>query len=118
MSSHILTEDGSMGCKGTVLDFFIQFSKQAGDLSNTYDGACVCGPAPMLKALAGPLSSTKLQTQFSLESPMACGYGVCQGCTVKTHEAREKGKTGYARVCTDGPVFSGEKICWDEFEKD
>jgi hypothetical protein len=34
---------------------------------------------------------------------MACGYGACFGCVVPT-------KTGYARVCVDGPVFDAAAL--------
>ncbi len=39
----------------------------------------------------------------SLERRMACGMGVCLGCTVMT-------KSGNKRACKDGPVFSSEEL--------
>ena len=35
---------------------------------------------------------------------MACGYGACFGCVVPT-------KTGYVRLCVDGPVLDAERRC-------
>ncbi|HED23665.1 MAG TPA: dihydroorotate dehydrogenase electron transfer subunit, partial [Firmicutes bacterium] len=39
----------------------------------------------------------------SLEEKMACGIGACRGCAVMT-------KSGYRRVCSDGPVFPVEEV--------
>lgn len=57
-----------------------------------------CGPAPMLDALAKLAEKWQVPAWFSLESRMACGFGVCNGCVIRTAE-------GYKKVCTDGPVF-------------
>ncbi len=38
---------------------------------------------------------------------MACGIGLCYGCTVNT-------KQGLRQVCEDGPVFEMGDILWDE----
>jgi len=116
INCHIVTEDGSQGAKGTAVDFLNRFSKQSGPLTEAYGAACVCGPVGMLKALAEPLSAAGLKAFFSLESRMACGYGVCQGCTVVTYAASEGGKIAYRKVCTDGPVFAGEEICWEALQ--
>lgn len=67
----------------------------------------ICGPKPMLKEVQKILSSADItQAQFSLEEKMGCGYGACLGCAVLT-------KTGYKRVCQDGPVFKGDEIKWE-----
>jgi dihydroorotate dehydrogenase electron transfer subunit len=34
---------------------------------------------------------------------MACGFGACFGCVVPT-------RTGYIRVCVDGPVIAAERL--------
>ena len=36
---------------------------------------------------------------------MACGYGVCLGCAVRTD-------AGFRYVCTHGPVFPSESLGW------
>ena len=45
--------------------------------------------------------------QLALESGMACGYGACFGCVVRTRD-------GYLRLCVDGPVIAaahaGERL--------
>jgi hypothetical protein len=34
---------------------------------------------------------------------MACGFGACFGCVVLT-------RTGYRRICVDGPVMSAGEL--------
>ncbi|HNU23009.1 MAG TPA: dihydroorotate dehydrogenase electron transfer subunit, partial [Mesotoga sp.] len=64
-----------------------------------------CGPTRMLKALEPFLY--KREVEVSLEARMACGIGVCYGCTINT-------KHGSKRVCLDGPVFKMEEVEWNE----
>jgi dihydroorotate dehydrogenase electron transfer subunit len=46
--------------------------------------------------------------QVSLESPMACGLGICFSCVVKVRD--EDGDWDYRRSCVEGPVFEANKI--------
>jgi dihydroorotate dehydrogenase electron transfer subunit len=55
----------------------------------------VCGPEPMLEALAAIAPGA----QLAWEAPMACGYGACYGCVVEV-EGR------YQRLCVEGPVLA------------
>jgi dihydroorotate dehydrogenase electron transfer subunit len=41
---------------------------------------------------------------------MACGLGVCYGCTIRT-------KSGLKQVCKDGPVFDLNEVVWDEMAR-
>ena len=66
-----------------------------------------CGPTPMMRAVANWARPRGIATQFSLESRMGCGYGTCVVCAVDTVEGRLK-------VCSDGPVFTAEKLGWGE----
>ncbi len=89
----IATEDGSFGFKGTVVDLLSSL-----DLSGF---SCVlsCGPMPMVRALSRVLPDRLLESSYvSLEERMACGLGLCYGCSVMT-------ASGPKRVCIDGPVF-------------
>ena len=56
-----------------------------------------CGPEPMLDALARLVPGA----QLAWEAPMACGYGACYGCVVRSNG-------GYRRLCVDGPVLRTE----------
>jgi dihydroorotate dehydrogenase electron transfer subunit len=99
------TDDGSYGFKGNVLELLksdINSGKIA-SLSN-YDVFTV-GPEVMMKSVANFVENVKSRCQVSLETPMACGMGVCQGCAVKKRSGE-----GYYLVCKDGPVFYSDQI--------
>jgi len=98
----IATEDGSQGHKGLISDFLFHFIKE----SSQIDLVCACGPIPMLKKIAQLSLKNKIPCQVSLEQTMGCGMGVCLGCTIR-------GKSGYLRVCSDGPVFQANQILWN-----
>lgn len=93
---HVSTEDGSAGKKGLVTGLF-------GDIGG--DGYIIyaCGPKGMLKAVSEYAAQNGIKGYISLEERMACGVGACLGCAAKT-------KTGYRRVCKEGPVFDMEEI--------
>jgi dihydroorotate dehydrogenase electron transfer subunit len=101
------TEDGSLGQKGLVTDRLRTYleGRPAGRI------IYACGPAGMLKAVAALAVRTGTPCQVSLEERMACGMGACLGCAVAR---RKEGKSDYAKVCQDGPVFEAGEIDWDE----
>jgi dihydroorotate dehydrogenase electron transfer subunit len=103
----IATEDGSLGYKGTVIDLFMSQRRKlrSGDPYIIYS----CGPLEMLKGLATAIKYERLFCEVSLESRMACGFGACWGCVVKTNDP----KTPYQRICKDGPVFDLNNIVWE-----
>jgi dihydroorotate dehydrogenase electron transfer subunit len=103
----IATEDGSLGYEGTVVDLFLSQRKKFKKDENTFIYAC--GPMEMLKALTGVLKSKYFICQASLEARMACGFGACWGCVVKTNHPQSP----YRRVCQEGPVFHLEDILWE-----
>jgi dihydroorotate dehydrogenase electron transfer subunit len=69
-----------------------------------------CGPEPMLRKLAAMTAAAGLPCDVSLETPMACGIGICFSCVVKVRQA--DGSWDYQRTCVDGPVFAAERIVW------
>lgn len=89
----VSTVDGSAGRKGFVTDLLDDIH---------YDTIYACGPEPMLRALS---ERTACGGQYSLEARMACGFGACMGCTIRTPQ-------GAKRVCKDGPVFEKEALPW------
>ncbi len=99
------SDDGSAGFKGNVLEL-IRHEIEAGRISDLkmYDIYAV-GPDPMMKAVAGYVEGAGARCQVSLETPMACGMGVCQGCAV----VKRSGE-GYYLVCKEGPVFYSDEI--------
>jgi len=99
---HLASNDGTLGHHGFVTDLVAQ----ADDLDHLFG----CGPKPMLHALAKLAEERGLPCHLSLETPMACGVGICFSCVTKV-------KTGegwdYKRVCVDGPVFDARMLQWD-----
>ncbi len=91
-------ESGSHPRIGTVID------QLQGLPIHRYDRFYCCGPIRMLKALVPFLSERS--TEVSLEAKMACGLGVCYGCTIST-------VSGGKRVCSDGPVFDMKEVDWN-----
>ena len=98
----VATDDGSVGFKGYV----------SGLLEEVLSGAhypksavYACGPRPMLKEISRISKKYNISAQVSLEEHMACGVGACLGCVTNT-------RSGFKRVCKEGPVFNGDEIIW------
>jgi len=100
----LTTDDGSVGYPGRV-------SKGLEEYMKDYDPRALyfyaCGPEPMLQAVSGVAVNCRIPCQISVEARMACGFGVCLGCTVKT-------TGGHRLACTDGPVFKAADFVWEE----
>jgi dihydroorotate dehydrogenase electron transfer subunit len=101
---HLASDDGTIGFPGFVTQLVEQQLGPAGPRH-----LLGCGPQPMLQALADLAQRRGLPCQVSLESPMACGIGICFSCVARM-------KTGdgwdYRRVCIEGPVFDAAKVEW------
>ncbi len=105
----IATEDGSAGTRGFVTDLIVPAIARAG-LPRVVI-AC-CGPHPMLRAAFQTAQTLgNLPCFVSLESPMACGLGICFSCVVPYRD--EHGLPDYVRTCVDGPVFDAYRLIWD-----
>jgi dihydroorotate dehydrogenase electron transfer subunit len=94
------TDDGTAGHHGYVTELLPEF------LEGARTAVYACGPMPMLAAVARITEERGVPAELALEAPMACGVGACLGCTVP----RRSG--GFARVCSDGPVFAPAEIAW------
>lgn len=102
------TVDGSLGKAGFVtapLERYLQSSGGARTI------IYACGPDPMLHRVAQIAGRFGAPSQFSLEAPMGCGYGVCVGCAVAVKDNCPEGFV-YKKVCVDGPIFWGEELHW------
>ena len=98
---HATTDDGSGGVKGTVMALLPGLLQ-----GGAYDALAVCGPEPMMRAVAACAQEAGLTCEVSLERFMACGLGACLSCAFE-------GRNGRLKVCTDGPVFvSGRDLAW------
>ena len=103
----ISTDDGSYGHHGLVTDLL---SAAIEESESTPQVVC-CGPEPMMEAVAKLTAAKNVPCQVSLETPMACGIGICFTCVAKVID--ESGEWDYKRTCVEGPVFDAEKIVWE-----
>jgi dihydroorotate dehydrogenase electron transfer subunit len=101
----ISTDDGSYGHHGYVSDIL---SQSIADDSGP-DGVYCCGPEPMMAGVANICSGSGIPCWLSLETPMACGFGVCFSCVTKVR--MDDGEWDYRRTCVEGPVFPAERLC-------
>ena len=103
------TDSGNYGIQGNVLNAIDVLVRQK-ELNSIKIFSC--GPHGMLKAIHEYSISRNYQCQLAMETIMACGIGICQGCTVvkecseHSHSYRNK----YALACIDGPVFDAKEI--------
>jgi len=98
---HITTEDGTRGTKGRVTDIL------DGLLAPEHE-VFVCGPDRMMAKVAEVCAARDVPCEASLETPMACGYGVCLGCPVPVKEG------GYLYACTQGPCVDARRVDWSQ----
>lgn len=100
----ISTDDGSTGFNGFVTQDFANFTK-----NNKIQRIYSCGPNPMLKAVQEIALKENIECELSIETVMACGLGICQGCIVPKKENENE----YYLTCTEGPVFNAKSIILD-----
>ncbi len=100
---HVATDDGSKGFHGTVVELL---TRELEALKASRPKIFACGPTKMLHALATVAIEKDIPAEVSLEGPMACGFGICQGCPVELIGGEKK----YALMCKDGPTFDVRRI--------
>ena len=106
VTTRIATDDGSSGHRGLVTHLLEQvLAETSGDRQ-----ILCCGPEPMMEAVAHIAARSRIPCQVSLETPMACGIGICFTCVAKVCD--ETGNWDYKRTCVDGPVFDAAAIQW------
>lgn len=106
---HPCTEDGTAGFQGLVTEAAREklASLPEGERERTV--LLACGPDGMLRAVARLAEELSVAAQVSLESHMACGFGVCWGCVAAVKEGEG---TAFRRVCKEGPVFDSREVAW------
>jgi dihydroorotate dehydrogenase electron transfer subunit len=104
---HVATEDGSIGPPQRVTAVLLQLLKQETDLTQVR--IVCCGPEPMMEAVAQIAGERKVRCQVSLETPMACGIGICFTCVAKVGCETD---WDYKRTCVEGPVFDASDVVW------
>jgi dihydroorotate dehydrogenase electron transfer subunit len=98
---HLASDDGSLGHRGFVTELLARHERP--------EHLVGCGPGPMLRALADLARRWGVPCHVSLETPMACGVGICFSCVTRV---RTVDGWDYRRVCLDGPVFDAAVLDW------
>lgn len=111
----VVTEDGSLGHAGLVTERLRQLVAE-----KTVSSIYTCGPVPMLKEVQRLSMTHRIPLQVAVEEHMGCGVGACLTCVCKVKRANtpedhapDRG-WDYALVCTEGPVFRGEEVSFDD----
>jgi dihydroorotate dehydrogenase electron transfer subunit len=99
---HLASDDGSLGHRGFVTQL-LEGHQPPQHLVG-------CGPEPMLRALAALAARWSVPCHLSLETPMACGLGICFSCVTRV---RAGDSWDYRRVCVDGPIFDAANLVWE-----
>lgn len=105
------TDDGSEGQAARVPDVL---EARLRDCSSEQRGGIrviTCGPEIMMQKVAEACEQHGVDCQVSMETPMACGIGICFSCVAKVRQ--DDGEWDYKRTCVEGPIFDAEKIVWD-----
>ncbi len=126
---HLSSDDGSIGHHGFTTDLLSNLLEEdaanaaTGDSSHGRIRIACCGPVPMMKRVAQIAKSPSatpgnrhfqepIPCEVSLETPMACGIGICFSCVARI--VQPDGSEDYLRTCVDGPIFDATKIIWPE----
>jgi dihydroorotate dehydrogenase electron transfer subunit len=99
---HLASDDGTLGFRGFVTQL-LATHKPPQHLVG-------CGPEPMLRALTQLAGRWGVPCHLSLETPMACGVGICFSCVTRVRTADG---WDYRRVCVDGPIFDAANLEWN-----
>ncbi len=103
----ITSDDGSAGIKGNVISGLDQLLPSIKHHENIK--VFGCGPPVMNTALKIYCEENKLDCDLALEAIMACGVGICQGCSVEKSapvSSQHSYRSQYALACVDGPIFN------------
>ncbi len=100
---NVCTDDGTCGFRGFITDSI----ESTCTLTNSPDYFYACGPVPMQRKVIQWARCNNVPGQLSMETMMACGVGVCLGCSVPRSffDTSCGAENRYLRVCSEGPVF-------------
>ncbi len=99
---HYSSDDGTIGFHGNTVQLL---EKHLAEIKSDKIKIFACGPNPMLKALKKLALENNIECEVSMESAMACGFGICQGCPIEY-----KDEESYKLICKDGPIFNVQDI--------
>lgn len=106
----VISDDGSTGRRGLVSDLLEEELRR---IDPAQAVVFCCGPEAMMETVAKLCDAAGVPCYVSLETPMACGLGLCYSCVVRLKdESREEG-WDFRRVCIDGPVFDAKRVLFE-----
>ena len=103
------TEDGSRGVRGRItvpLGSALE-QRPLGNPVKLY----VCGPTPMMRAVAELAARHGHDAEVSLEQTMGCGMGGCYSCVVPVIQPGRA--PHFVRSCLAGPTFKASTLAWE-----
>jgi len=105
----LATDNDSYGIKGNVI---VALKEILYHLKNQKSKIFTCGPPGMMLSVANFARDEGINCDLALETIMACGVGICQGCTVSKNVKNNKNtyREKYALACIDGPIFNIKEI--------
>lgn len=121
INATFVTEDGSYGLKGTVVEHIPGvptakerlMSEALGERLLPHAHPIVaCGPPAMYVALHRALGAGA-RLYVMMEERMACGVGACRSCAVPVLEP----EGSYVAACSEGPLLDASVIDWNRFEE-
>jgi dihydroorotate dehydrogenase electron transfer subunit len=105
----LATDDGSIGGKPLLVTDLLSAVLDGESDGQRVRIAC-CGPEPMMEAVSKIAQQRNIRCEVSLETPMACGIGICFTCVAKV--LQPDGESDYQRTCVDGPVLDAAHVVW------
>lgn len=105
----LCTDDGSEGEQKLVPDLLQEQLENTP--SNVRVRVVTCGPEIMMEKVAEICQQKGVDCQVSMETPMACGIGICFSCVAQIKQEGAE-PWDYKRTCVEGPIFDSDKIYW------
>ena len=106
----LCTDDGSRGQQKLVPDVLRDRLAELADSGETIR-VVTCGPEIMMEKVAEVCLAVDIDCQVSMETPMACGIGICFSCVAQVRQGGPE-EWDYKRTCVEGPIFDADQICW------
>ena len=107
MELHLCTDDGSVGRHGRVPEVVAEI---VAPMDSTSVRIVSCGPDVMMAKVAEVAAERGIACEVSLETPMACGIGICFTCVAPLRQ--DDGGWDYKRTCVEGPIFDASQVVW------
>ncbi len=105
---YMSTDTESFGIQGNV----IYALESIMDTINSDIKIFSCGPHGMLQAIYNYSKEMNYECDLALETIMACGIGICQGCAIEKEcsDSENTYRNKFALACIDGPIFSTKEL--------